>query len=146
MELTQLILTILISSLFCLGWNEITSEGNVLYFIRKPFNVIWDSTEHLEQRISLLETNISLLDISCLEKENTYIEIGKLKRALSLNKIVNFIAKPIIHCITCYGSFWGATVFIFLNGFDIYNIHYIVVNSIAVAFVNTFIYKIYSKL
>jgi len=146
MELTQLIFTILISSLFCLGWNIITSEGNLLYFIRKPFNVIYDSTEPLENRISLLYMNLQLLKVSCFEKDNTLKEIGNLKRALMFHKIINFFAKPVIHCITCYGSVWGATVFIALNGFAINNIHYIIINSVAVAFVNTFIYKIYSKL
>lgn len=146
MELTQLIFTILISSLFCLGWNEITSEGNLLYFIRKPFNVIWDAVEPMENKKDLLECNISNKFINAKEKHNALLEIGQLHKAIIWHKLVNFFAKPFIHCVTCYASIWGATVFILLNGFEMYNIKYIIINSIAVAFVNTFIYKLYSKI
>ena len=37
MTLVDIILTIVIQSLFCLGFRTIISEGMILHFIRKPF-------------------------------------------------------------------------------------------------------------
>jgi hypothetical protein len=135
MEHTTLLLTIIITSIFCNGWSIITDEGNVLYFIRKPFERAIDNLEHYQNRLII----VNRFD-SCNKELKKYIRLKIFQ-----NNIIYYIGKPFVLCITCYSSVWGASVFIAMNGISINTIPYLVINSVAAAFLNTLIYKHYVK-
>lgn len=136
MEHLQLILTIVLTSLFCLGWSIITDNGNILEWIRKPFEDSIDEINQYENRLSILEK---------FDKSNKEL-IGYLKRKIFYNKVVYYFGKPFVLCITCYSSIWGFSVFVALNGLHLSTIPHIIINCISAAFLNTLIYKIYAKL
>jgi hypothetical protein len=136
MEHLQLIYTIIISTLFCLGWNIITEKNNILYFIREPFELAIDNIEQYKNR----------KDVLLRFDNNNRKEIKYLNKMIFLNSICYYIGKPFVLCITCYGSLWGFSVFVALNGLYLDAIPHILINSIAVSFTNTFIYKLYAKL
>lgn len=135
MELSQLISTIVITSLFCNGWNIITDKGNVLHFIRKPFDSAMDNIDHLEQKINLLS-----------QFKNNKYHVDYLSKKLLFNKVLYYIGKPFVLCITCYSSIWGFSVFVALNGLHIDTIPHLIINSVSAAYLNTLIYKHYVKL
>lgn len=76
MQLSEILINIIIISLFCLGLRTILSDGMILHFIRKPFE----------------------------GKKGP----GKY----------DYLLKPVILCVVCFASVWGASVFITLNGWD----------------------------
>lgn len=119
--------TLLITVAFCLGWRIITDEGNLLYFIRKPF-------EDIESKIENTENLLNATQSSHLKKR-----LKKLKARL-------YFAKPFVLCITCFGSLWGAAVYISLNGIDVDHIPNLIINSIAASFIQTYIWVRYQKL
>lgn len=123
----DLLLTIVITVLFCLGWNIITSEGNLLYFIKKPFSEMLNS----------LEMN-----------EELYLRVRKkvIKKRINILKIKTFLAKPFVLCITCFGSLWGVVIFVTLNGISIKQLPLLIINCIASSFVQTYIWVKYTKL
>lgn len=122
-----LLLTILITVLFCLGWRIITDEGNLLYFIRKPFESMYENLEMNEELYARYKN------------PTVYNRIYKLKRKI-------FIAKPFVLCITCFGSLWGAAIFVTLNGISIAQIPYLIINSVAASFIQTYVWIKYEKL
>lgn len=136
MEHTQLIYTIFISALFCLGWSFITDKGNILYFLRAPFEQAIDNIEQYENR----------LDVVTKFDSNNIKALKYLKRMIVLNNLVYYIGKPFVLCITCYSSLWGFSIFVTLNGFSIDTLPLAIINSVSAAFVNTIIYKLYAKL
>jgi hypothetical protein len=135
MELTQLILTIFITALFCNGWNIITDKGKLLYFIRKPFDNAMDNIDQTESKIQLLS-----------QFKNNKYHLDYLKKRLLFNKALYYIGKPFVLCITCYSSIWGFSVFVALNGLHIDTIPHLIINSVSAAYLNTLIYKHYVKL
>lgn len=90
MPLTDLLLTILATSLFCCGLTIATSEGMVLYFLRKPFNILQKKVEEW-----------ALVNYHNHKVEN-----------------VLYLAKPLLLCTACMGSFWGIIIFGTLHGID----------------------------
>lgn len=116
--------------LFCLGWRMVTDEGQLLYFIKKPF-------EDNYKRLSGLQ-EIQHEDFSTSRHD----EINQLKR-------INFFAKPFILCITCMASFWGITVFIgstwYITGAlpGLHDIPFMFWCCICASFIQTFIWKLY---
>ena len=109
MSLTDIILTIIIQVLFCGGLRVLLSDGQILHFIRSPFEYETDSKlmnifrERLRKRI-LVSTN------------NAY----KLKKHYEkLSNQVGYCLKPFILCVICFSSVWGATVILLLNGFQL---------------------------
>jgi len=114
--------TLIATIFFCLGWRIVTDEGQLLYFIRKPF-----------------ERNISRLEV---KRGNPFIP----KKEVIRLELINYFGKPFVLCITCMASIWGATIFIILNGFAFDLIPALIWNSFAASFIQTFIWKLYAKL
>lgn len=123
----ELIYTIAITVAFCLGWRIITDKGNLLYFIRKPFEQMYENLEMNEELYARYKNPA------------VFNRIYKLKRKI-------FFAKPFVLCITCFGSLWGAAVFVTLNGISIAQIPYLIINSIAASFIQTYVWVKYEKL
>ena len=136
MDTIQLLLTTLITVLFCLGWNIVTSENNLLYFIRKPFEKAVDNIEVYTDRLNMLSRF----------SNDTLHAVSWLKKTILKNKIIYYIGKPFVLCITCYASIWGLVIYITLNGLSMNAIPFIIINSVSASFLQTFIYKLYAKL
>lgn len=122
--------TISAIALFCLGWRTITDEGMILYFLRKPFENL---TEEIENKQNIYNSMKGLLSKNDESEANSYI--FKLKLLL-------FVLKPLILCITCMASIWGIPIYIYLNGISVEIIPCI----ISASFVQTFIWRLYEKL
>jgi hypothetical protein len=136
MDNIQLLLTILTTVLFCLGWNIVTSENNLLYFIRKPFEKAIDNIEMYNDRLNMLSKF----------SNDTLHAVSWLKKTILINKIIFYIGKPFVLCITCYASIWGVVIYITLNGLSMSSIPFIIINCVSASFLQTFIYKLYAKL
>jgi hypothetical protein len=102
---------------FCLGWRTVTSEGQLLYFIRKYFEDIESDIEHKED-----------IGLKC----NLWI------------RLLNFIGRPFVICITCMASIWGITIYLLLT--KDFTVVAMVLNCFAASFIQTFIYKKYAQL
>lgn len=123
----DLLMTISITVLFCLGWRIVTDEGNLLYFIRKPFEDMQDNLEMNEELYSRYKN------------PTIFYRIQKLKTKL-------YLAKPFVLCITCFGSLWGAAIYLTLNGISVAQIPYLIINCIASSFIQTYIWLEFEKL
>lgn len=122
-----LLLTILITVLFCLGWRIITDEGNLLYFIRKPFEKALDSYEMNKELYAKFKYS------------------KDVKRRVLFLKFIVFISKPFVLCITCFGSLWGAAIYLTLNGISVSQIPYLIINCIAASFIQTYAWLKFEK-
>jgi hypothetical protein len=120
-------ITLFFTVAFCLGWRIITDEGNLLYFIRKPFENIPDQ----------LELN-----------EELYLSVKNpvVKNRIKILKLKLYFAKPFILCITCFSSIWGTVVYIALNGIDLNHVPHLIINCISAAFIQTYIWIKFEKL
>ena len=105
MNLHEILLTIIIQTLFCAGLRVLLSDGQIFHFIRKPFEYDPDSKlmniyrERLRKRV-LISTN----------------DAYKLRKHYEkLSNRMSYILKPFILCVICFSSFWGASVFIALH-------------------------------
>lgn len=96
MTLVDILLTIAIQVLFCLGLRQLLSDGMILHFIRKPFQY----DHHKEVMNVFLKWGIAY------KKED-----------IKKSKVLHFILKPFILCVVCFSSVWGGSVFIALHGF-----------------------------
>lgn len=107
MTLAEIILTVLIQSLFCLGWRVVISEGQILYFIRKPFEFEKDSKinnyyrNKLRQYVLQSDENVYAMRKECIEK----------------SRVMSIWLKPFILCVICFSSVWGGAVFVAMHGF-----------------------------
>ena len=97
MENTQIIFTLFATVVFCLGWRMVTDENQLLYFLRKPFEKLGDEVEN--QKFILAD----------YKSKRNYFKLIWLQ-------VWYYITKPVIICITCMASVWGAVVFIYFNG------------------------------
>jgi len=129
----QMIFTLVWTVLFCLGWYLIGDEDNLN--IRHPYTKAIINVDEYEERIKVL-----------LQFNTDKNLIASLQWKVVFNRIAYFVLKPIIGCVTCFGSFWGVTIFVTINGFTREAIPYIIINCIATSFINTFIWKLYAKL
>ncbi len=117
---------------FCLGWRIVTDEGQLLHFIRKPFDTNWNHLETILTRIEHFEKyDKSLVDA--------------LKWTLLKHKLINYFGKPFVLCITCFASIWGTLVFVSLNGFTIHLLPQLIITIISASFIQTFIWSLYAK-
>jgi len=130
MILSQFIFTLFCTVGFCLGLRIVTSENQILSFLRKPF-------ENLAQLIKDKEELLKWTSETCHLKMYDEIEVLKIKY---------YLTKPLIMCITCLASVWGLTWFILLNGASIDLIKFMVLNSFIAAFIQTFIWNLYERL
>lgn len=136
MENTQILFTLFCTVVFCLGWREVTDEGNLLYFLRKPFEGLYSKIENKEFMITDLKS----------ETNRNYALLSIYSQDLSWLKLIYYFAKPTVLCITCMASVWGCVVFIYFNGISTHLIGYLIFNCISASFIQTFIYKLYNKL
>lgn len=107
MTLTQIILTIIVQVLFCLGLKTIMSKGMIFHFIKRPFEYEPDS-----KTMNFLR---EIIQRRALAGEEGLLELRREYTKLSKN--LSFFLKPILLCVVCFSSFWGGLVFIFLHGF-----------------------------
>lgn len=117
----KILTDILIISLFCNGWNLITSDGMVLFFIRKGY--------------------LSLA--SAIQRSDGEIVWDCYYNPLwsrFYRSILKFFYKPLFGCLPCMSSIWGTLVYFGL-GNDLNLIYPIVI--ISAAGVNLLIHKIY---
>lgn len=126
-------LTLFWTVLFCLGWRIVTDEGQILYFIRKPFDDAFTNKDCTEERLKLAHqiNNKSLADA--------------LNKTLLKHKLIIAIGKPFVLCITCFSSVWGVSVFISLNGISDRLTVAMILNSFSAAFLNTLIWSFYVR-
>lgn len=128
MEYSQFFFTLFCMVAFCLGLNQIMSEGNLLYFLRKPF-------EELKESIDV-KTEL----YNSLKKNHKGYELLELESAITWLKIKYYVSKPLVLCITCFASVWGGSVFVALNGLTIELLPYLIISCVSSAFIQTFIY------
>lgn len=102
---------------FCLGWRIVTDEGQLLYFIREPF-----------------ENNLNR--VNALKELST--KIPKWRTA------IYYIGKPFVLCITCMASIWGTIIYTSLA--DTFSLKYLILHCFSASFIQTVIYKLYAKL
>lgn len=103
-------------------------EGNILYFLRKPFE---DLHDEIENKSKLLK------DLSKWKREENTLE---MQLHLTGLKLKYYLAKPLVLCITCFASIWGGSVFIALNGLNKELIPLLIISCVASAFIQTLIY------
>jgi hypothetical protein len=128
MEYSQFFFTLFCMVAFCLGLNQIMSEGNILYFLRKPFENLYDEIEN-KQKI--------YIDLKPWRRSHELIELSHQINAL---KLKYYLAKPLVLCITCFASLWGGGVFVSLNGLNENLLPYLVISCISSAYIQTAIY------
>ena len=113
-----MILTLFFTVAFCLGLTIISQDGQLLYFLRKPF-----------------------VDLDVMIENFEALRLNKWK--IYLLKIKYQLGKPLIGCITCMASVWGAVIFLSLNDFDLVKL---IINCISASFIQTFIWELYKKI
>lgn len=128
MEYSQFFFTLFCMVAFCLGLNQIMSEGNLLYFLRKPFEGLKES---LDVKTELYNS---------LKKNHKGYELLELESAITWLKIKLYVSKPLVLCITCFASVWGGSVFVALNGLTVELLPYLIVSCVSSAFIQTLIY------
>jgi len=130
MNLPEILLTILIISLFCCGLSVVSGEGMVGYFLRKPFDKLRDFRD---KKITFLKLDFHHND------DREYF-----KEQIKASNIILYISKPIILCCTCMASFWGIVIFAALHGFHVHLIKYMVICCICSCFINAFFMSKYN--
>lgn len=130
-----MIFTLFETVIFCLGWRIVTSEGKLLYFIRKPFDEAINYADELEERVKLL-----------LNFGKDPEMVKHLQRKIIKNRFIHYIGKPFVTCITCFGSIWGFGVFVALNGLTESLIPHLIINCFGASFINTYIWINYAKM
>lgn len=103
MTLTDILFTIIIQVLFCLGLRQLLSEGMILHFIRKPFQY--------DKHKTVMNLYIPHTSEFCIFDDDSVRILTKR------SKILGYILKPIILCVVCFASVWGGSLFIALHGF-----------------------------
>lgn len=111
---------------FCLGLDKVMSEGNLLYFLRKPFEGLYEDIESMETRYKAFG--------SSMEKD----EQAEIEARIFKQKLLFYITKPFFTCLTCFASVWGGSVFITLNGWS--HPALLIIACISTAYIQTAIY------
>lgn len=117
----QLLVTLFCTVFFCLGLTLTSQEGYALYFLRKPFDLAYEKYDQLQQ-------------------------LRHKGWRLYLYAFIYYASKPLILCITCMASIWGA--FWFLLSFQFLSLNmlpYLFLNSFAASFIQTFIWRLYER-
>lgn len=107
MSLLDVLLSTTIITIFCLGFRTILSEGQILHFIRRPFEF---------EDSKMMNVFKWRMQKRFLSSEEDIIQI-KRKYERHSNRLA-VILKPLILCVICFSSAWGATIFLSLNGVD----------------------------
>lgn len=123
-------ITLFWTIVYCLGLRIITDEGQLLYFLRKPFENI--DLDYDKEKLELAKRfDQSLVDA--------------LKWTLLKHKLMYYFGKPFVLCITCMASIWGVAVFVSLNGFTLDLTIPLILNCVSASFIQTFIWSLYAK-
>lgn len=126
----QFLFTLFCTVFFCLGIRTVSDTGQLLYFLRKPFENLIDEIEYKKELLkSLPALNVN----------------GNLSKQINILSIKYYLTKPTIICITCMASFWGVIWFVTLNSFSFNTLHYLILNSFCASFIQSFIWSIYEK-
>jgi hypothetical protein len=128
MEYSQFFFTLFCMVGFCLGFNKIMEEGQLLYFLRKPFEGL---AVEIEGKEKIYE------DLKPWRKSHELIE---LQHQITGLKIKYYLSKPLVLCITCFASIWGGSVFVALNGLNENLLPYLIIACVSSAFIQTVIY------
>lgn len=128
MQIAQFLFTLFCMISFCLGLDKIMSEGNLLYFLRKPFENLYDE---IENKKKIYE------DLKPWRRSHELIELESQITGL---KLKYYIAKPLVLCITCFASIWGGSVFVALNGLNENLLPYLIISCVSSAYIQTAIY------
>lgn len=106
MSLIEILLTIILISSFCLGLRTIMSEGQLIHFIREPFEYERDS-----KMMNFLRRKLQRISL------NQYENLNQIrKRYCKKSQMLGYILKPFLLCVVCFPSFWGSILFLFLHG------------------------------
>lgn len=119
---------------FCLGLRIASDEGQLLYFLRKPFDLASYYIQIEQEKLKLWEN---------FPPEKPVSDV--LKKSLRQHKLILNIGKPLIYCITCMASIWGGIIFISLNGLHGGLITPLILNSFAASFIQTFMWSLYVR-
>lgn len=106
MSLIDILLSTLIITGFCLGFRTIISDGQILHFIRRPFE-FEDS-----KMMNFLKDRLRNKVLSGLENPH-----ATKKKYEKLSNRIAWCLKPFVICVICFSSAWGSTVFLYINGF-----------------------------
>lgn len=106
MSLVDIILSIVLISLFCLGLRTLFSDGMIFHFLREPFEYDGES-----KVMNFLRRK---LQRRALKGENGIQQVRR--DYVKVSDRINYILKPFLICVICFSSFWGGLVFIYLFG------------------------------
>lgn len=125
MTLTEILLTILIQVLFCLGLRTILSEGQIFHFIREPFEYDSESKvmNFLKRR---LQRKALRGDEGLQQTRRNYVK---------LSNRISVLMKPFVICVICFSSVWGGAVFIALHGLHLAEVIFLIISCISTAFI-----------
>ena len=123
-------ITLFWTIVYCLGLRIITDEGQLLYFLRKPFENI--DLDNDREKLELAERFDKSL-------------VPSLKWKALKHKLMYYFGKPFVLCITCMASIWGVAVFVSLNGFTLDLTIPLLLNCVSASFIQTFIWSLYAK-
>jgi hypothetical protein len=127
--ITQMLFTLFCTVAFCLGLYITSRDGYLLDFLQHPFI----KAEYYRDVYTVRATT----ETTSSKFKYTFLAV--------ICGLVEDLGPPFVMCITCMGSFWGATWFIILNGFSFHLLPYLIINCFAAAFIQTFIWKLYDK-
>lgn len=123
MTLTDILLTIIIQTLFCLGLRVLLSEGQILHFIRRPFE--YDDVTKI-MNIFTFKYHVRY--------EGGSDAAEKMQNYRKKSRIIGWILKPFILCVICFSSVWGGAVFICLHGISLLLLPQLIITCVSTAF------------
>lgn len=109
LNMVNILLSTVIITLFCLGWRTVISPGQLLHFLREPFEYEGDS-----KVINFLKRRLQRRALAGVEG------ITQLRKDyVKLSNRITWIMKPLVICVICFSSAWGSTIFVTINGWQI---------------------------
>lgn len=121
----ELFIFVMVTVGWCCGFFLLTSDGYILYFIRKPFEKI--------RNVTGVPTNIS----------TTLAQKG-VKETV----IPEWIGNPIVKCMPCTASLHGLWIFsiLVLSKVIEFNLIVLILGVVIASFLQTFLWKLYEKI
>jgi len=117
--MTDILLQSILISFFCVGLRLVSGKGMILYFLRKPYEILGDMKGEIAENKP--DQGISYLVVAML----------------------HLFLKPIIGCVTCMSGVWTlVSSSIFFQGINKTSILIIFV----VSFLNTFLFSLCQKI
>lgn len=126
MSLVEILLTIIVQVLFCLGFRTLLSDGQIFHFIRKPFE--FEDSKLMNFLKERLRRRVLISTDNAYQTKKHYERVS--------NRI-SWCLKPFIICVVCFSSVWGGAVFIVLHG--LHHLPELIISCISSAFILKFI-------